>query len=64
VERISWLAEAMKKPFHRFLSQLGNDFNAHLANAESEYLGQIDYDFQKSCVTGPWEHKDSLSDKN
>ncbi len=28
-----------------------------------EYLGQIQYDFQKSRVTGPWDHKDSVSAK-
>ncbi len=28
-----------------------------------EYLGQIEYDVQKSCVTGPWDHKDSVSAK-
>jgi hypothetical protein len=26
-----------------------------------EYLGRIEYDFQKSCVTGPWDHKVSVS---
>jgi hypothetical protein len=28
-----------------------------------EYLGRIKYDFQKSRVTGPWDHKDSVSAK-
>ncbi len=28
-----------------------------------EYLGRIEYDFQKSHVTGPWDHKDSVSAK-
>jgi hypothetical protein len=28
-----------------------------------EYLGQIKYDFQKSRVTGPWDHKVSVSAK-
>jgi hypothetical protein len=28
-----------------------------------EYLGRISYDFQKSRVTGPWDHKDSVSAK-
>ncbi len=23
----------------------------------------MEYDFQKSCVTGPWDHKDSVSAK-
>jgi len=27
-----------------------------------EYLGRIEYDFQKSRVTGPWDHKDSVSE--
>jgi hypothetical protein len=28
-----------------------------------EYLSRIKYDFQKSRVTGPWDHKDSASAK-
>jgi hypothetical protein len=28
-----------------------------------EYLGRIEYDFRKSRVTGPWDHKDSVSAK-
>jgi hypothetical protein len=28
-----------------------------------EYLGRIEYDFQKSRVTGPWDEKDSVSAK-
>ncbi len=28
-----------------------------------EYLGRIEYDFQKSCVTGPWDYKGSVSAK-
>jgi hypothetical protein len=28
-----------------------------------EYLGRIEYNFQKSRVTGPWDHKDSVSAK-
>jgi hypothetical protein len=28
-----------------------------------KYLSRIEYDFQKSCVTGPWDHKDSVSAK-
>ncbi len=28
-----------------------------------EYLGRIEYDFQKSRVTVPWDHKDSVSAK-
>jgi hypothetical protein len=30
---------------------------------KSEYLGRIEYDFQKSRVTGPWDHKVSVSAK-
>jgi hypothetical protein len=44
----------------------GNDFTANWAYAETlkaEYLGRIAYDFQKSCVTSPWDHKDSVSAK-
>jgi hypothetical protein len=28
-----------------------------------EYLGRIAYDFQKSRVTGPWDHKALVSAK-
>ncbi len=28
-----------------------------------EYLGRIECDFQKSRVTGPWDHKDTVSAK-
>jgi hypothetical protein len=28
-----------------------------------EYLSQIEYDFQKSRVTGPWDHKVAVSAK-
>jgi hypothetical protein len=28
-----------------------------------EYLSRIKYDFQNSCVTGPWDHKDLISAK-
>ncbi len=39
--------------FHRMLSMRG----------KVEYLGRIEYDFQKSRVTGPWDHKVSVSAK-
>ncbi len=29
-----------------------------------EYLSRIEYDFQKSRVTGPWDQKVSVSAKN
>ncbi len=49
------------------LSILGTDFIACWACAEMllkvEYLGRIEYDFQKSRVTGPWDHKVSVSAK-
>jgi hypothetical protein len=28
-----------------------------------KYLGRIEYDFQKSCFIGPWDHKVSVSAK-
>jgi hypothetical protein len=28
-----------------------------------EYLGRIEYDFEKSSVTGSWDHKDLVSVK-
>ena len=30
---------------------------------KGEYLGRIEYDFQKSRVTGPWDHMVSVSAK-
>jgi hypothetical protein len=46
-ERVSSLAEQTRKPFHRWLSQRGNDFSAHPANAEmfKIQLSQPKYDF-------------------
>ncbi len=38
----------------------GTDFIACL---KVEYLGRIEYDFQESRVTGPWDHKVSVSAK-
>ncbi len=63
--------------FHRTLSIRGKNFIAGWAYAEwitslaehmrkclkVEYLGRIEYDFQKSRVIGPWEHKISVSAK-
>ena len=40
----------------------GNRFHARKC-LKVEYLGQIKYDFQKSRVTGPWDHKVSVSTK-
>jgi hypothetical protein len=28
-----------------------------------QYIGQIEYDLQKSRITGPWDRKDSVSEK-
>ncbi len=70
-------AEHTGKWFYRTLSIRGNDFNAGWAYEEMissltehtrkclkvEYLGRIEYNFQKSRVTGPWDHKDLVSAK-
>ncbi len=70
-------AEHTGKWFYHTLSIRGNDVNGGSAYEEMislltehtrkcskvEYLGQIEYDFQKSHVTGPWNHKDSVSAK-
>ncbi len=48
------------------LSILGTDFIACWAKRKClkvEYLGQIEYDFQNYRVTGPWDHKVSVSAK-
>ncbi len=56
----------MLNEFYRWLSIYGMDFIAGWAYEEmfkSEYLGRIKYDFQKSRVTGPKDHKVSVSAK-
>ncbi len=42
-----------------------NRFDAEHARKclKVEYIGQIEYDFQKSRVTGPWDHKVSVTAK-
>jgi len=71
-------AEHTGKWFYCTLSIQGNDLNAGWAYAvmissltehtrkclKVKYLGRNGYDFQKSRVTGPWDHKDSVSAKN
>jgi hypothetical protein len=45
------------------LSILGTDAEHAPKCLKVEYLGRIEYDFQKSRVTGPWDHKVSVSAK-
>jgi hypothetical protein len=49
----------------RMLSQRGNGFSAQLANEKmfKSRICRIKFDFQKSLTTGPWDHKDSVSEK-
>jgi len=75
--RHSKYAEHTGNEFYRTLSIRGTHFIAGWAYAEwisslaehtrkflkVEYLGRIEYDFQKSRVTGPWDHKVSVSAK-
>jgi hypothetical protein len=72
-------AEHTRNEFHRTLSIRGTNFIAGSARAyakwisslaehtrkclEVEYLGRIEHDFLKSRVTGPWDHKVSVSAK-
>jgi hypothetical protein len=70
-------AEHTQNEFYRTLSIRGTNFIACWACAEPisshaeharkclkvEYLGLIEYDFQKSRVTGPWDHIVSVSAK-
>ncbi len=70
-------AEHTRNEFYRTLSIRGNDFIACSAYAEpisshaeharkclkAKYLGRIEYDFQKSRVTGSWDHMVSVSAK-
>ncbi len=52
-ERISSHAEHRRNRFHRMLSKC----------FKVEYLGRIEYNFQKSPFTGPWDHMVSVSAK-
>jgi hypothetical protein len=68
---------ASRNEFYRTLSIRGTNFiacwaywepiSSHAEHARKclkvDYLGQIEHDFQKSRVTGPWDHKDSVSAK-
>jgi len=70
-------AEHMRNEFYRTLSIRGTNFIACWVYAEPissyaeharkclkvKYLGRIEYDFQKSRVTGPWDHMVSVSAK-
>jgi hypothetical protein len=70
-------AEHTRNEFYRTLSIRGTNsiacwaywepISSHAEHARKclkvEYLGRIEYDFQKSRVTGFWEHKDSVSAK-
>ncbi len=70
-------AEHTRNEFYRTLSIQGTNFIAcwaywepiswHAEHARKclkvEYLGRIEYDFQKSRVTDPWDHKVSVSAK-
>jgi hypothetical protein len=63
-------AEHTRNEFHRTLSIRGTNFIAGwLSNEHAwkylkvDYLGRIEYDFQKSHVTGPWDHKVLVSAK-
>ncbi len=70
-------AQHTRNEFYRILSIRGTNFiacwaywepiSSHAEHARKclnvEYLGRIEYDFQKSRVTGPWDHKDSVSTK-
>ncbi len=71
-------AEHTRNEFYRTLSIQGINFiacwaywepiSSHAEHARKclkvEYLGGIEYDFQKSCVTGPRDHKVSVSAKS
>ncbi len=55
-ERISSHAEHTWNRFYRMLSMRGNVLKV-------KYIGRIEYNFQKSRVTGPWDHMVSVSAK-
>jgi hypothetical protein len=70
-------AQHTRNEFYRTLSICGTNFiacwayaapiSSHAEHARKclkvEYLGRIEYDFQKSRVTGPWDHMVSVSAK-
>ncbi len=73
-ERISSHTESTPKEFSRMLNQWQNinSFYSyvyiHAEHARKrfhqvEYLGRIEYDLHKTRVTGPWDHKVSVSAK-
>jgi hypothetical protein len=63
--------EHTRKLFKRWLSNAQPAYEEMISSLTEhtrkclkvEYLGRIEYDFQKSRVTGPWDHKDSVSAK-
>ncbi len=73
----TFYAEHTRNEFYRTLSIRGTNFiacwaywepiSSHAEHARKclkvEYLGRIKYDFQKSRVTCPWDHKVSVSAK-
>ncbi len=70
-------AQHTRNEFYRTLSIRATNFiacwaywepiSSHAEHARKclkvEYLGRIECDFPKSRVTGPWDHKDSVSAK-
>ncbi len=70
-------AEHTRNEFYHSLSIRGTNFiacwaywepiSSHAEHARKclkvKYIGRIEYDFQKSRVTGPWDHKVSVSAK-
>ncbi len=70
-------AEHTRNKFYRTLSirgtnliacwAYGEPISSHAEHArkclKDKYLGRIKYDFQKSCVTGPWDHMVLVSAK-
>jgi hypothetical protein len=61
---ISSLAEHTRSEFHRFLSMRGMESSLaeHTQKClKVEYFCRIEYNFQKSRVTDPWDHRVSVS---
>jgi hypothetical protein len=56
VEQISLLAEHTTEWISSLAEHMWKCFKV-------EYLGRFEYVFQKSRVTGPWDHKVSVSAK-
>ncbi len=57
---IRWTNFIAGQAYAKWISSLAEHTRKSL---KVKYFGRIECDFQKSCVTGPWDHKVSVSAK-